>query len=148
MANAGALPIWRRLLPDRQFHLALLAGVVVLGTLALLQPPQPGWPTAWRLVSFVLLYPLLEEYLFRALLQETLATRLPARTGPLSHANLLTSVLFALAHLLYHPPLWAMAVFFPSLVFGHFRERYHHLLPHTLLHALYNGGYLLLWGGS
>lgn len=137
------------LLRDGQFYLALLAAAPVLLTLALLQPSShPGWPSAWTLLQLALLYPIVEEVLFRALLQEAIAARHPGYLGPLSHANLATSVLFVLAHLPSHPLAWALAVFFPSLVFGHFRERYHHLLPHSLLHVLYNSGYFLLWSGQ
>ena len=137
--------VWSRLLHDAQFYLALLAGVVVITSLSLLQPPHPGWPPFWPYLQLALLFPVLEEYLFRGLLQEAITARYPNRLGPLSHANLTTSVLFALAHLPNHPPIWALSVFFPSLVFGHFRERYHHLLPHTLLHCLYNSSYFLLY---
>ncbi len=132
---------------DPQYYLAIIIGVVVVWGLghvlqssvisAQLQP--------WILFQFILLFPLLEELLFRGLLQGSIARRLPGKSGPLSRANISTSVLFVLAHLINKPPLLAVAVFIPSLVFGYFRDRYNHLLPSSLLHIIYNGTYYLLF---
>jgi len=52
-------------------------------------------------------------------------------------ANILTSILFSLAHLLTHPVGMAALVLLPSLAFGYFRNRYNGwLLPSILLHIL------------
>ncbi len=95
-----------------------------------------------------LIYPLLEEIAFRGLLQGWLA-RLESverlSVAAISGANLVTSLLFAAAHLLHHSPLWAALVIGPSLVFGWFRDRYHSIVPGLLLHILYNSGYFLLF---
>ncbi|MDG1783128.1 MAG: CPBP family glutamic-type intramembrane protease, partial [Porticoccaceae bacterium] len=63
-----------------------------------------------------------------------------------SLANVLTSLLFVAVHLINHPPLWALAVFGPSLVFGYSQERYNHLVAPIILHCSYNAGYFLLLG--
>ena len=62
----------------------------------------------------------------------------------MTQANLLTSVLFVLAHVFYHSPLWAVAVFVPSLVFGHFRDRVGNIAPSLALHVYYNMGFFCL----
>ena len=69
----------------------------------------------------------------------------PWRLGPLSHANILTSVLFTALHFINHPPLWAAAVLFPSLVFGLFKDRSGGLAAPIILHVFYNSGYFWLF---
>lgn len=134
-----------RLMHDRQFQLALVGGALVAVAVALLLPPvaTAGNYSPWRLLQLVLLFPVLEELLFRGLLQGAIARWHQARLGPLTHANLATSGLFALAHLFSHPPPWALATLLPSLIFGHFRDRHQRLLPSILLHVTYNGAYFL-----
>lgn len=92
-------------------------------------------------LQFVVLFPLLEEIVFRGGLQPTLAQHLARRWGPLSAANVTTSAVFATLHLIAHPPLWAAAVFLPSLLFGVFRERAGSLGSPIALHVAYNLGY-------
>ncbi len=94
-----------------------------------------------------MVYPILEEWIFRGNLQPWLALRLPPRQGLLSWPNLATSAVFTALHFAFHPPLWAAAVFLPSLVFGFFRERHNRLDTPIALHAAYNASYLLLLAG-
>jgi len=118
----------------------------------LLQPVlQPAWPLAAPATYLmpVLFYPVLEEIVFRGLVQELVHDYISNRVlGPLSVANLLTSALFAGLHLLSHPPLWAALVIFPSLVFGFFKDRHQSLLAPILLHIFYNAGFLWLFAAS
>lgn len=95
----------------------------------------------------VVIYPVLEEWLFRGHMQPWLAEHVSGGWGLLSWSNLLTSALFAALHFVFHPPLWAAAVFVPSLVFGFFRERHRHLDTPIILHMGYNASYTLLLGG-
>lgn len=129
------------------FALALAAGPLVWGVLLIWQ--GPGEPAFWRqrpglLLWLGLVLPALEELAFRGGVQGWLARLSANRFGPLTAANLGTSALFAALHLFAHPPLWAAAVFFPSLVFGFFRERCACLAAPIALHAFYNSGYFLL----
>jgi len=139
-----------RLAHDRHFAAALAAGPVAWIALALLAggPPSPTWLLAdpARALSLVVAWPLLEEALFRGAIQPAcLRTRWGAREAwGLTTANVATSVLFAAAHLATHAPEWAAAAFVPSLVFGHFRERYGSIVPGAALHVFYNAGYFLL----
>jgi len=139
--------VLQQLKKDHQFHLALLAGALVVWALgARLQPSTPAaWQAPWQFLQLVMVFPLLEEFIFRGLVQGELARRLPGRHGPLSHANLGATSLFVLAHLFTHSPLWAAAVLIPSLVFGYFRDRYQHLLPPILLHCFYNSVFFLIF---
>lgn len=140
--NAGRSP-WR----DRPFWWALALGPLAWGVL--LAWLGPGRPAAWLERPGLLLWlgfalPALEELAFRGGVQDALGRLTGRRLGPLSLANLGTSVLFAALHLVAHPPLWAAAVFFPSLVFGWSRERCACLAAPIALHAFYNSGYFLL----
>lgn len=97
------------------------------------------------LLNLLLLYPLVEELLFRGVIQEALLKRsgLAVRNLGITRANFITSILFVGLHFIHHSPIWAMAVFVPSLALGHMRERYTSLLVPISLHMLFNGIYLL-----
>ena len=98
------------------------------------------------LLSLVLLYPIIEEVLFRGLIQPFLAKRFDQRWFIFSLANVLTGILFVLAHFINHPPAWALAVLIPSLVFGYAQERTNNLAAPILLHCTYNAGFFLVLG--
>ena len=132
------------------FRVALAAGPLCwLGLFFILQPSlQWGWPLLAPTVFLLpaLAYPVLEEIVFRGLIQELVHDYLSKKSlGPVTIANLLTSILFTGLHFLYHPPLWAALVFFPSLVFGFFKERTRGLAAPISLHVFYNAGFLWLF---
>ncbi len=96
----------------------------------------------------VLFFPVLEEFAFRGFVQTTLAKTAWGKKTKFgfSAANAFTSVVFVLFHLLSHSPLWAGLTFFPSLIFGFFRDRYDRVMPAIVLHVFYNAGYFWLFG--
>ncbi len=99
-------------------------------------------------LQLVLLYPIVEELVFRGLIQEKLwQTRLSRLSiYCVSMPNIVTSIVFTGFHFISHPPVWAVTVIIPSLIFGFFRDRYQHVLPAIILHVFYNSGYFLLFG--
>jgi uncharacterized protein len=104
-----------------------------------------GW-AAWA--SFVLLQPLLEEIVFRGILQGqalrlTMLNGQPRRLGPVTLANVLVTIAFVALHLRAQALAWALAVAVPSLIFGHLRERFASVWPAVGLHAFYNLGFAL-----
>lgn len=106
------------------------------------------WPliTPLSFIIPVILYPVLEEIVFRGAVMEFLQTKIPGMVFlKISKANIITSILFTLLHFFYHPPLWASAVFLPSLAFGFVKERYQSLIPPILLHVFFNAGYYWLF---
>lgn len=132
--------------------MALTLAVPVWAALGLLAGPAMYLPSGWTAwISFLLLYPVVEELLFRGILQGEalrLTTRkgITLRVGPVSWANLLVTVAFVASHLPAQPLGWALAVAVPSLVFGHLRERLGSVWPPVLVHALYNAGFgLTAW---
>jgi uncharacterized protein len=134
------------MLRDPGFLLALAAAPVAL---LALEATAPWWRAgvhwSWALMlALTVWHPIVEELLFRGAIQGQLLRHLWARVewAGLSVANLATSAAFALAHLLYYAAPWAVAVFLPSLVFGHFRDRHRSVYPGIVLHAAYNGCFL------
>lgn len=132
---------------DRQFQLAWLAGPITWLALWpwLATHFNPLWPlqNPLPLILAVLVYPPLEEILFRGWLQQSLQQRLRhSRNWPVSPANLITSLFFAAAHLWRHNLLLAAAVLLPSLIFGYFYERHQGLRSPILLHGWYNLGFV------
>ena len=100
-------------------------------------------PALWMLV---LLYPLLEEIIFRGILQPFLSRFVRTSWSILSLANIITSTLFVSLHFISHPPLWALATFFPSVIFGYIQERTNNLLAPIILHCSYNAAYFVMLG--
>ena len=98
------------------------------------------------LLNLVLLYPIVEELIFRGAIQPLLARWLKQRWLILSLANLTTSSLFVLVHLVNHSPAWAIVTFIPSLAFGYIQERTNNIAAPIILHCTYNAGYFLLLG--
>lgn len=141
------------ILGDRQFHWAILGALPawLAGYLWFSPDTQWTWPLRQPrdLLILGLIYPLIEELLFRGVLQGWLRERpsLLRRRFGLSDANLLTSVVFTALHFLAHPPLAAAAVIVPSLIFGHFRDRHGNLCAPILLHVYYNVGYFWIFSG-
>jgi membrane protease YdiL (CAAX protease family) len=136
---------------DTRFLASLLAGVLFWLGLGLWGPIRPI--AAKRLFSrsfFALVFgwPVVEEFLFRGILQGELRRWSWGCRGwrGLSLANLATSILFTLSHFGSHPPLWAAGVLIPSLLFGYFRDRTSSIYPSMALHVYYNFGYFLLNG--
>lgn len=144
MDDLGLLPGWGWL-ADLRFGLALLAGVLFWLVLAFLGKAGSTVELV-PLVSLVLVQPLVEELLFRGVLQGQLMTQSWGRRqlGGFTLANLAASVLFTALHFASHPPLWAIGVLLPSLLYGYFRDRHHSVYPAIALHVFYNAGYFLI----
>jgi hypothetical protein len=149
------VPGWWAWLRDPHAALALLAAVPVWLGLAWWVGPTLRYPVgllAWT--SFIWVQPVLEELVFRGILQGQalrLSTRQgqPLRLGPFTLANVLVTVGFVALHLRVQPLAWALAVAVPSLVLGHLRERLTSVWPAILVHAVYNAGFgLAAWLAS
>jgi len=142
----------KSLVCDWQFITAICAAPVVWLLLYYIDSPSLSvdwvFTATWLFLSLVLLQPILEECVFRGLLQGWLIQRQWGKKSVLglSQANIVCSTVFVSMHLFYHAPLMALMVMLPSLIFGHFRDRYHGwLMPAIILHVFYNLGYFLLY---
>jgi membrane protease YdiL (CAAX protease family) len=98
----------------------------------------------WLLLQVVLIYPVIEEIIFRGILQPRIAQQWTQTLFKLSAANFITSSIFAMTHFVEHSVLWALGTFIPSLIFGYSQERYNKLLAPITLHSSYNAGYFLI----
>ncbi len=130
---------------DKQFWAAIVAAVVVwiltyflVDNLIISRNPN--------LLYAIIIYPILEELAFRGFIQDTIRQKIRQNlVARLSYANILTSILFVLAHLLYQAPLWALSVFIPSLVFGYFKDRTGGVMASIVLHIFYNAGFFVIF---
>lgn len=140
-------PGWWAWLRDTHALLALLAAVPVWLALALWAAAHMRYPAGvWAWASLLLVQPVLEELVFRGILQGqalqlTAVHGEPRRLGPVTLANVLVTLGFVALHLYAQPLVWALAVAAPSLVLGHLRERYASVWPAMLVHAIYNTGF-------
>lgn len=135
-------------LRDPLFIVAVLAGpvfVLILLSVGAESTFRITWDQKLVLwyIQVALLYPVLEEIVFRGMIQGYLwKTRFGYNfPGNISMPNIITSILFTALHFIFHAPVWAMMVFIPSIIFGFFRDRFSLLIPAILLHIIYNASY-------
>ncbi|WPB57353.1 JDVT-CTERM system glutamic-type intramembrane protease MrtJ [Xylophilus sp. GOD-11R] len=104
-----------------------------------------AWPAVFMLLMAA---PVVEEYVFRELLQGWLASVF--RRGDLacdrllSPANAVTSLVFCACHAIHQPLLFALAIVLPSLVFGRVREVFGEVWPCMVAHAWFNACFLFV----
>jgi membrane protease YdiL (CAAX protease family) len=83
-----------------------------------------------------------EELFFRGYLMGRLEERWPSARrlfgAPIGRALVVSSLLFALGHVVVVPNPQRLAVFFPALVFGWMRARTGSIVPGAVFHALCN----------
>jgi uncharacterized protein len=100
----------------------------------------PGFLTSALNQLIVVAIP--EELFFRGYLMGRLDERWPAARrifgAPIGPALVVSSLLFALGHLIVVPNPQRLAVFFPALVFGWMRARTGSIIPGAAFHALCN----------
>jgi len=148
---AGSLIEVKRLIKDRQFSAVFIAAPIFWTALWFYASPRPewGWPLTApaQFLLLVVVYPVLEEIVFRGALQGWLRSRSWGMTQwrHVTVANVITSVVFALTHLIVNPVYLSVAVFIPSLIFGYFRDRYDQLHASIVLHVFYNAGYIWIF---
>lgn len=127
---------------DSRFIAAIIGGVFVVW---LLHDRMPVFSSSitlnWKfLISVLIWQPLIEELLFRGIIQGQLSRQ---RWGQqvlfkISVANIVTSILFVVMHMLHNLPIWSLAIFVPSLVYGYLRDTFNSVYPAMVLHSSYN----------
>jgi len=140
------LSIWPPFFKDRVFIAALAVGGLVWAVMWLTVVPTftiENRSIALIIFTTVVWYPVLEEILFRGVIQGSLIKKSfgQKKVVGLTVANWIASLLFVIAHLWYQPAIWALMVIVPSLIYGFFRDRYSNTYPSIVLHAFYNGGF-------
>jgi membrane protease YdiL (CAAX protease family) len=87
----------------------------------------------------VIFYPIIEELSFRGIIQTSLSGISPQYIfRGITFSNVITSILFSAIHAIHNVPFLAVLVFFPSLIFGYFRDEYGSVFPSIFLHSFYN----------
>ena len=112
--EADTLTALRSAVRDPVWWILVVIGPLAWLALASIGPGiAPVRPAVSVLIYGVVLYPLLEELIFRGFLQARLLEIeiMRSRLGPLSLANAITSILFAASHLISQTPLQAASVF-------------------------------------
>lgn len=107
-----------------------------------------GWiafeaPLYWRgWVLLVIIYPIVEEYVFRGLFMGFLAKYDRENSwAQVSKSNFFTSCCFSGAHALTQSWLMGFAVFLPSLWLGWVREKTNAIFLCALIHMSWNFGF-------
>ena len=144
--------VTRPILRDPHWYIAIILAIafwLVDGLLISSFQPYNLFADIRLLVLAVFVYPILEEVVFRGGIQSWLlrSAILQRAYFRISAANVITSVLFALFHLVNQSWYWAILVFFPSLIFGYFKDRYGNIHASIILHVFYNAGFLALFAG-
>ena len=134
---------------DREFYLALLAGLLAVFAIYLFIPVSTSriHPGQWSVViALVFWQPFWEELFFRGIIQGQIYKRSWGQRARfrISNANLVASLAYTAIHIAYNPNLWSVSVFIPSLVFGYFRERHNTIYSAFALHVFYNLGYAVV----
>ena len=141
-----------RIYEDLQLGVAVLVAPIYWALLYFFNDWETAhkWSAAylWVYISISVLYPVLEEIVFRGGLQPWLRKFMWGRRcyAGVTLANIVASVVFAVTHVVLRVSPWALLVILPSLVFGYFRDRHDSLAPPILLHVFYNSGYFFLFG--
>ena len=125
-----------------RFVLAILAGILAVWVIhGSVQPYPSHVEFNWlQLLSLIVWQPLLEEVLFRGIIQGQFAKHEWGKRSWLniSSANAATSILFVAMHMVNTLPLYALTIFAPSLVLGYFRDYCDSIYPCIVIHSGFN----------
>jgi len=96
----------------------------------------PEGAAGWVITALLLVVgaPIVEELLFRGLIQGAFTRRLGA-----TPAIFVTALIFCFAHVLNEGPVAPFVLFPPALILGYLRHRYGRLAPGMIAHATFNG---------
>lgn len=130
-------------LKDKRYLILLGLAPITVGIIALF---KKNYNLNWYLekplifIQLVFISSVVEEVLFRGIIQEWIKKRLR-----FDLTNILTSLVFCLAHTFYHSIGWSFAVLVPSLIFGYSKEVYKTLKAPIILHIFYNFCYFMIY---
>lgn len=105
------------------------------------------FPEPVALLMAVLVYPVLEEFVFRGGIQHWLRRYHHFKNESINgvtYANLATSSLFALTHVFSHGDWWYLSVFLPSLLLGAIYDQQQKISHCIVVHGFFNLGFVVL----
>lgn len=94
----------------------------------------------YNIVLFIFASPLLEEFVFRGLVQKSINNFLKSGIFLyISSGSIISSLIFTFIHLILNDFAFIyLLVFFPSLFFGYLYDKYKTLLLPVLFHSFFN----------
>ena len=96
--------------------------------------------------KLVFIFPILEEMVFRGLVQTTIFGFLrKIKLGPLTLSNIIASFAYFSFNAMNNVPMWLGMILIPSLFFGYLKDKYHTLKQPILMHAYFNAGFFLIF---
>lgn len=130
-------------LKDKVFWLFVLLGAITVFIISLVKTNYaPFWyiDKPIQFFNLIIVAAVVEEIVFRGLLFGLINKKLNVKL-----TIFCTSLLFSLAHLYYHSPLWALLIFIPGILFGILRSRNAGVIGAISLHLIYNLMYFSLY---
>jgi len=114
--------------------------VVICMLLGILELSSISNLTMLQGLNAIVIYPVLEEVIFRGFLLEEFLLVAPFKKKyfSISIANIVCSLLFAISHGLFFMDWSALLVFLPSLLIGYLYEERRNLISAIALHSWYN----------
>ena len=106
--------------------------------------PAPPFESIAAILTAVVMFPVLEELVFRGLLWDLWGIFARKKAGLIASVavkNCFISICFSLLHAINYGALGAVLVFIPSLWLGWLRERSGSIKVCCLVHVLWNLGY-------
>ena len=126
-------------LKDAIFYLALSASIPLKILIVLLNLYVKTYPNlSIYFILFLLFISFSEELFFRGFLMPVFSSFIKGKFWFFSYSNIIVSFIFSISHIFLHNIFWSALVFFPSLIYGYFREKYESILPPVVLHFVYN----------
>ena len=121
---------------DPFFYMTLFLSLPVKMIIVLLNPFSR--PFSFLFLIYLLIPAFSEELFFRGLLIPIFSASLKGKIWFISYSNIVVSIIFSISHIFTHNIFWSTLVFFPSLVYGYFREKHNNIFPSIVLHFIYN----------
>lgn len=128
---------------DKLFWLFLLLGAVTVFIISLIKTNYaPFWylNNPLQLFNLIIVSAVVEEIIFRGAIFRLLIKKLNSK-----QTIIITSILFSIAHIFLHSPLWALLVFFPGVLYGVLRDRHGTPVSAIFLHLVFNFMYFSLY---
>ena len=128
---------------DKLFWLFVLLGAIAVFILSLI---KTNYALFWylnsplQLFNLIIVSAVVEEIIFRGAIFGLLVKKLNSK-----QTIIITSILFSIAHIFLHSPLWALLVFFPGILYGVLRDSHGTPVSAIFLHLIYNLMYFSLY---
>ncbi len=94
---------------------------------------------------FMLLVPIIEECIFRGIIQPFINSKLSKYLLGISVGNIVASMIFSLMHLFTASVAISVLMFIPSIFLGYLRDKSGSIIPSIFTHAIFNVNVFILY---